>query len=278
MPAAAPARLVSTASAWAWGVLFLLAAAGCSKGEKDDGATGPVTPPPVRGPGGTEVQGPDSQEPDLFAGLPGAALPDGIALTIDGVAVDPLLLRMRVGGDFAAYADARPGLSQAALLDGYFADPAARCAELVEEVLVLRYAAESLEPPSAVEIQTMQRRLHADASRTLERVEQVGGAAAAAAWVHGRLDLERVEAEFVANAQEPTEEELLEIYERDILVHLPPPEQRQGSDDSFDAWKPRLQAQLLRERGLADLQAWRAGRREAAQKSLSLPGREPLEW
>lgn len=249
--------------------LLLLLLAACAR---EPAELTPVDPPPTGGGAPAEAP-PEGAIPGdaLFQGLPvEAGFPEGLEVRVDGAAVDGAWLDEALGAGWSRWRAESEG-DEADALRGYFAEPRARCGALLEEVLLDREARERFPELDADALAALEARLGAASGGRLQWHRQVHGEAAARAYLERQHRRTLLEGWFTALSEEVPEEEVFATYEREVLANLPPPEQREGFDVSYETRGPQIRARLQRERGLADLHAWLQERLPGARLVVELP-------
>ena len=251
-------------------VSCLTLALGCAKQE-------PVTPPDGGAPVEVEVVQPPPPDgavsgDQLFAGMGDeAAFPAGLQVRIDSVAVDPAWLQEVLGVEWVAWQAEDDGAPVDQALRGFFAEPQVRCATLLEGVLLDREARERFPELDAAELAALGERLGAVSGGRMAWHRRLHGDAAAQAYLERDFRRRLLEDWFAAIAEEVGEEEVFATYEREVLRDLPPPEQREGFDVSYETRGPQIRERLQRERGRAEMLEWLAGRLSGVRLVVQLP-------
>ena len=251
-------------------VALVLLLAACSREPAD---APPADAPPTAG-GGVPVEAP----PDgaisgdaLFQDLPTeAGFPDGLEVRVDGAAVEGAWLAEALGSAWAAWR-AESEADEVDALRGFFAAPRERCGALLEEVLLDREARTRFPQLDVAALAQLEERLSAASGGRLSWHRQVHGEAAARAYLERQHRRALLEDWFTALSAEVPEEEVFAAYEREVLANLPPPEQREGLDVSYEKRGPEIRARMQRERGLVDLRKWLQGRLPGARLVVELP-------
>jgi len=206
----------------------------------------------------------------LFQGLSAeAGFPDGLQVRIDGAAVESTWLEEKLGADWSAWRAEADDDDEA--LGGFFAEPRVRCGALLEAVLLDREARARFPELDADALAALDKRLRAASGGRMQWHLRVHDEDAARAYLEREHRRALLEDWFAALSEEVSEEEVFAVYEREVLANLPPPEQREGFDVSYETRGPQIRERLQRERGQAALRAWLDERLPGARLVVALP-------
>lgn len=206
-------------------------------------------------------------------------LPAGIALEINGVAVDYFVIEGYLLPKWSAHASRLAlGTPVEELTAAYFADPEAVFYELVRGVVLLREAEARFPELDDHEFEHYKERMEGAAGTAKDSLIERYGVEGWAAHVERKFRLQLILNEYQKYAPELTEEELYEFYDSEILANLPEPEKREHIDISFQSMEPSLRANLMKGRAVDAQEEWLDGVILGVEAKATLPAGLSKSW
>jgi hypothetical protein len=206
-------------------------------------------------------------------------LPEGIALEINGVAVDHFVVASYLLPPWSAYASRQPLETPVAeLTTSYFADPEVVSYELVRGIVLLREAEARFPELDEHELEHYRERMEGAAGTAKDSLIKRYGAVWWAAHVERKFRLQLILNEYREYAPEVTDEELYEFYDSEILANLPEPEKREHIDISFKSMEPSLRENLMKGRAVDAQEAWLNGEIIGVTVKATLPANLSKSW
>jgi len=188
-----------------------------------------------------------------------AALPAPKGMTVAGVAVPAMVVEGYLESPWTEFSgQGQEGRSLEDITADFYADGHERFGELVRGVLLLREAESQFPKLDLEEVDHFQEQmLRAAGQAVFDAIERRYGPEGVTAHVERRLRLTKLEIAFQEYAPEVTDEELYEIYDREILANLPDNKATiEGVDVSFAAMAPKLRAPLQQKKTRLEMERW----------------------
>lgn len=184
-------------------------------------------------------------------------LPAGIHLTIADVAVEKNITEAYLMSLWSEYsATMAVGTPTEELAKGFFVDPPQLFDNLVRGVILLREAEARFPNPDPAAVKAFQERMEGAAGSTKDLLIRRYGEEGWNAHVLRRYRLDLILEDFEHHCAQVTEEELYAYYDEKVLGELPPLDQRDGLDVSFEAMRDMLYHNLMRGRAVEAQEAW----------------------
>jgi len=210
-----------------------------------------------------------------------AALPVPKSMTIAGDVVPPMVVEGYLESPWTEFSGfGQDGRSVEDITADFYADGHERFGELVRGVLLLREAESQFPELEADEVNHFQEQmLRAAGQAVFDAIERRYGPEGVTAHVERRLRLAKLEVVFQEFAPEVTDEELYEIYDREILANLPENKATmEGVDVSFAAMAPKLRAPLQQKKTRLEMERWIDEHIGGVEVVVELASGRVLEW
>ena len=206
-------------------------------------------------------------------------LPHPLTLTVDGEkvlseVVDAYLLAL-----WAAHcAEESYGLEVEKLSAAFLHDPQELFRPLVRGVVLLREAERRFPQLNEEGVRRYQERMEQAIGTTLQSLLRRYGEDGWHRHVERQFRLRLLKAEYSAAAPEVSEQEVFELYDRDVLAMLPTLDAAVGEDISFAALEPKLRARLESDRATALQESWIDEEMEGRSVRVTLPDGREESW
>lgn len=210
-----------------------------------------------------------------------AALPAPRSMTIAGVVVPPMVVEGYLESPWTEFSGlGQEGRSLEDITADFYADGHERFGELVRGVLLLREAESQFPELEAEEVDSFREQmLRAAGEAVFDAIERRYGPKGVTAHVERRLRLTKLEFVFQEFAPEVTDEELYEIYDREVLANLPENKATiEGVDVSFAAMAPKLRAPLQQKKTRLEMERWIDEHIGGVEVVVELASGRVLKW
>ncbi len=210
-----------------------------------------------------------------------AALPAPKSMTIAGAVVPPMVVEGYLESPWTEFSGlGQDGRSLEDITADFYADGHERFGELVRGVLLLREAESQFPELEADEVgHFREQMLRAAGEAVFDAIERRYGPEGVTAHVERRLRLTKLEIVFQEFAPEVTDEELYEIYDREVLANLPENKATiEGVDVSFAAIAPKLRAPLQQKKTRLEMERWIDEHIGGVEVVVELASGRVLKW
>lgn len=210
-----------------------------------------------------------------------SALPAPNSMTIGGEAVPAMVVEGFLESPWAEFSGfGQEGRSLEEITADFYADGHERFGELVRGVLLLREAESQFPELEAAEVDHFREQMFRAAGEAVfDAIERRYGPEGVTAHVERRLRLTKLEVVFQEFAPEVTDEELYEIYDREVLANLPENKATiEGVDVSFAAMAPKLRAPLQQKKTRLEMERWIDEHIGGVEVVVELASGRVLKW
>jgi hypothetical protein len=209
-------------------------------------------------------------------------LPAPIAMRIGGEAVPAQIFEGYLASPWNEFVGApdQEGMSPDEVTARFYADGPALFGELARGVILLREAESQFPELDPVEFEHYRMSMLSAAGQAVfDAIERNYGPEGVTAHVERRLRLHKLEQVFATVTPEVSDEELYEIYDKEVLANMTPEQARnEGIDISFAAMEPRLRGPLQQRRVREQMELWIDEHIGGVEVEVDLASGDALRW